>query len=187
MPATLLSSHHPGAVSDGWATPPGVLLRLFCADRDTLGIVLLADAVARSAADRPGPRPAGPRPRGSGLVAELTSRTGRQVEAWLATIPASDVATERVVGLISLVRSQSATGIRQSIGWLLVHPDARRQGIARALVAHACRSAMPQIGAAVWVECRSDWNEAIAFWHALGFEDRRIQATAWPDAPRPRH
>jgi ribosomal protein S18 acetylase RimI-like enzyme len=104
------------------------------------------------------------------MLAELASRPGREVEAWLAIAPAPDAVGDLVAGLVSLVASQAATGIRHSIGWLLVHPAARRRGVGRALVAHACRRAADLAAAKVWVECRSDWAEAMAFWRAVGFE-----------------
>lgn len=145
----------------------GLSLRSACAGRDASIIAGLAEEAATMAgAGRPG---AGPEPRGRGLVAELASRPGREVEAWLAITQAVPTAGDRVVGLISLVAARSATGIRHSIGWLLVHPAARRRGVARALVARACRRAAELGAEMVWVECRSDWADAMAFWRAVGF------------------
>jgi GNAT superfamily N-acetyltransferase len=145
-------------------------------DRDAAIVTRLADDTADGAGGRAGDTVTGPQPRGRGLIAELASRPGREVEAWLATIPAPGDGSPRAAGLVSLVESRSATGIRHSIGWLLVHPAARRQGVGRALVSHACRRAAEQAAQRVWVECRSDWPEAMAFWQAVGFD-----RTASPD------
>jgi ribosomal protein S18 acetylase RimI-like enzyme len=161
------------------SAPAGLLLRAVFADRDTREIAQLSDAVTGDAAIS-----AAPRPRGRGLLADLASRPGRDVEAWLAILPGPD---QRAAGLISLVQSQSATGVRHSIGWVLVHPAARRLGIARALVAHACRRAAELAAEAVWIECRSDWAEALTFWRAIGFEDRDREATAAMGALQPHH
>jgi ribosomal protein S18 acetylase RimI-like enzyme len=91
------------------------------------------------------------------------------VEGWLATAAARDTAGERLLGLISLVACRSAARSRHSIGWLVVHPEARRLGVGRALVAHACHRAAELAAETVWVETRSDWPAAIAFWRAVGF------------------
>jgi GNAT superfamily N-acetyltransferase len=145
-------------------------VRPVCADRDATVVASLARESAAFAADRrPGLR-AGPQPLPRGILAELGSRPGRQVEGWLAFIPSPDRAGERVAGLVSLVTAGSATGIRYSIGWLLVHPTARRGGVGRALVAQACRRAADLSAGKIWVECRSDWAEAMAFWRSVGFD-----------------
>jgi ribosomal protein S18 acetylase RimI-like enzyme len=178
MSVALLCCRLPAAIA-GEEWPPGLGLRAVSADRDARDIARLSDAVAGDATV-----PAAPGPRGGGLLADLASRPGREVEAWLTIMPASD---ERAVGLISLVRSRSATGVRHSIGWILVHPAARRQGIARALVAQACRRAAKLAAEAVWIECRSDWAEAMAFWRAVGFEVQPRASTAAAGARRPRH
>lgn len=147
--------------------PVGVLVRSFCADRDARDIARLDESLAELPRGRDS---AGNPPHGShGLLAELASRPGRQVEGWLATAAARNAAGERLLGLISLVASQSAAGNRHSIGWLVVHPEARRLGVGRALVAHACHRAAELAAETVWVETRSDWPAAIAFWRAVGF------------------
>lgn len=178
MPVALLCCRRPEAMR-AETGPAGLLLRAVCADRDTHEIAQLSDAVAGDAAVS-----AAPRPRGRGLLAELASRPGRDVEAWLAILPDPE---ERAAGLISLVQSRSATAVRHSIGWVLVHPAARRRGIARALVAHACRRAAELAAAEVWIECRSDWTDSLTFWRAVGFEDRDRYATAATGARQPHH
>ena len=145
----------------------GVLVRSFCADRDARDIARLGEALAELPRGRDS---AGSPPHESrGLLAELASRPGRQVEGWLATAAARDTAGERLLGLISLVACRSAARSRHSIGWLVVHPEARRLGVGRALVAHACHRAAELAAETVWVETRSDWPAAIAFWRAVGF------------------
>jgi len=184
MPVAVLCCRRPDAVVSRSA-PPGLLLRSVCADRDALDIARLADSVTAAPAKGPARVPAAPRPRSLGLLAEITSRPDRQVEAWLAVVPAAEGACGRLAGLISLVGCRSATGIRHSIGWVLVHPDARRRGVARGLVAQACSRAVDLAADSVWVECRSDWAEAMAFWRAVGFEEQPRNSTAVTGARRP--
>jgi ribosomal protein S18 acetylase RimI-like enzyme len=105
---------------------------------------------------------------GAGLLGELASRPGRQVEAWLAE-SAPEQEDSDLLGLVSLVAGRSARGQRISIAWLLVHPEARRRGIGRLLVGQACRRAHAWGGSELQVECRADWQGAIAFWEAMGF------------------
>lgn len=173
MPVAVLCCRRPDAVTGG-APSPGLHLRSVCTDRDARAIARLADSVT----ELPARGVAAPRPRGRGLLAEITSRPDRQVEAWLAVVPAAEDARGLLAGLISLVQCRSATGIRHSIGWVLVHPAARRRGVARALVAQACSRAVELAAEAVWVECRSDWAGAIAFWQAVGFTERPRASTA---------
>lgn len=98
-----------------------------------------------------------------GLRAELESRPGRAVTWWLAHLG------DRPVGLAALVAADAFQGRRHSIAWLLVSPPARRLGIGRALVATALECALADGAKAIWVETRSDWAPAVAFWAAVGF------------------
>ena len=186
MPVAVLCCRHPDAVAGG-APSPGLHLRSVCADRDASDIARLADSVTAFPATGPARVSAAPRPRASGLLTELTSRPDRQVEAWLAVVPTAEDARVRPVGLISLVQCRSVTGIRHSIGWVLVHPAARRRGVARALVTQACSRAVELAADSVWVECRSDWADAMAFWRAVGFEERPRASTAAEGPRQPRH
>lgn len=103
----------------------------------------------------------------AGIVAELGSRPGRQVHAWLATSPA----VGPPVGLVTLVEAGPPPG-RCSIGWLLVHPSARRMGVATALVCRALDRARALGHERVCAETLSSWTDAVAFWHAMGFVSR---------------
>jgi ribosomal protein S18 acetylase RimI-like enzyme len=114
-------------------------------------------------------------PRGAGLLAETVSRPHRRVEAWLA-LPnacpgghAPGQPSPEMLGLVTLVAGRSAASERASIAWLLVHPEARRSGIGRLLVGQACQRARARGAREIEVECRSDWQQAIAFWEAVGF------------------
>jgi len=176
MKVSLLARRIAATVSSPPAAPAGVLVRSFCADRDAPHVARLGEALAEL--PRGGASAGRPARGNRGLLAELTSRPGRQVEGWLATGGGPDAAGEQTLGLISLVACRSAAGIRHSIGWLVVHPAARRLGVGGALVAHACYRAAQLAAETLWVETRSDWPEAIAFWHAVGFA---LQA---PLAPR---
>lgn len=166
MRVTLFCCQSPRSISEP-SPLPGLRLRLVCADRDAQAVARFGDDLASSADAWAAHQFPGPRPPGCGLLAELVSRPGRNVESWLAIQPTTS--GEGAVGLISLVTSCLATGIRHSIGWLLVHPAARRRGVGRALVACACHRAADRDGKSVWVECRSDWTVAMAFWQAVGF------------------
>jgi GNAT superfamily N-acetyltransferase len=137
-----------------------VAIRAACIDRDGQLVTQLATATA---AEGPPASPAA-----TGLLAELASRPNRQVEAWLAVSAAAD---QRPLGLVSLVTSRGSdrATARYSLGWLLVHPEFRRRGVGRQLVAHACRRAWMLGAGEVWVETRADWTATMGFWAALGF------------------
>jgi ribosomal protein S18 acetylase RimI-like enzyme len=124
-------------------------------------------------------------PRGAGLLAETASRPFRLIETWLALpigcssghAPALPAGPE-LLGVVTLVAGHSTAGERASISWLLVHPEARRSGIGRLLVGQACQRARAQGAGEIEVECRSDWQLAIAFWEAVGF--RRVATGRQP-------
>lgn len=168
MSVVILACRQPAAAAQ-CRPRPGFTVRSVCADRDASLIARLGDDLA--GADEAGGR-AGPVPAGGGLLAEFASRPGRMVEAWIATRPESGAGRPRIAGVVSLVTCLRPTGPRHSIGWLLVHPADRRQGVGRMLVAHACRRALEAGAQTVWAESRGDWAEAITFWHAVGFSAR---------------
>lgn len=108
--------------------------------------------------------------RGTGLVAEMDGRVGRLVTGWLGWPPDDVNGREPVAGLVTLVQARSAAGdTRWSIGWLLVRPQVRRQGLGRELVATALAAAAGAGASAVWVETDGRWSESLAFWRANGF------------------
>lgn len=149
-----------------WRPTAGLAVRSVCADRDAALIAGFGVELARA---RGGEADPGPLPLAGGLLSELASRPDRAVEAWLAVweLPGAD--SGRIAGLASLVTSRTPTGRRHSIGWLLVHPADRRQGVGRTLVTQACRRAVETAAETVWAESRGDWAGAIAFWRAVGF------------------
>lgn len=108
-----------------------------------------------------------------GLLAELESREGREVVAWLAWQSATN--GPRPVGVVMLART--AAGL--SIPWLLVDPDVRRQGVARSLVNEAVLHARGLGASSITAESLDSWPEAIAFWPAAGFD--RTYAVAEAD------
>lgn len=108
----------------------------------------------------------GPDLSSAGLRAEIASRPGRRVTAWIATLPGKGGAA---AGLVTLVESLPAAGgsPRYSIGWLLVDPAERRLGLGSALVAAAVAEAVARGADRVTAETRSDWTGATAFWRRL--------------------
>lgn len=126
-------------------------------------------------------RSGAPQPGGlfapAGLLSELSGRPGRAVHAWLAW-PIGTVAREAAdsrddqcpLGLIALVVAGPVPRPRFSIAWLLVHPEARRQGIATALVARAVSHAWSLGAAQVFAETLPSWPAAVGFWRGVGFE-----------------
>ena len=113
----------------------------------------------------------------AGLLAELSGRPGRDVHAWLAwsngTV-AREAAGSRSdpcpVGLVALVVAGPAARRRFSIAWLLVLPEARRRGIATALVDRAVSHARALGAEQIFAETLPSWPAAIGFWRSTGFE-----------------
>lgn len=152
----------------------------------TIVAVAMAEAADRSAvvrlADACRPTGRGGHFAAAGLVAELTGRPGRAVHAWLAWPAGSAGFTaadrggidDAPLGLIALVaaragRPSMVSCPRFSIAWLLVHPHARRRGIATALVTHAIAHATARGAATVYAETNSRWPSAVGFWRSVGF------------------
>jgi len=113
----------------------------------------------------------------AGLLAEVNGRPGRSVYAWLAwplgAVPraaAADCVGSSPLGFVALVAAGTAQPPRFSIAWLLVHPDARRRGVATALVAHAVAHAESLGATGVFAETLSSWPAAVGFWRSIGFE-----------------
>lgn len=110
----------------------------------------------------------------TGLAGELVSRPGREVHGWLAwsteTIAGAEKTRDCPLGLVTLVAASPPSGgsaRRFSIGWLVVHPEARRRGVAGALVNHAVQHARACGASAIFADTRADWPAAVAFWQAL--------------------
>ena len=113
----------------------------------------------------------------AGLLSELNGRPGRGVNAWLAwparqrpPATAASGITIGPLGLVALVTAGELPQPRFSIAWLLVDPEARRQGIASALVAHAIDHAESLGAMQVFAETLSTWPAAAGFWRSVGFE-----------------
>jgi GNAT superfamily N-acetyltransferase len=100
----------------------------------------------------------------AGIAAELVSRPGRQVHAWLAM---SQAEPSQPLGLVAVVEAGDREPRRFSIAWLLVHPQARRRGIATALVDQALDVARSRGAATVAVETRARWVSAASFWRSM--------------------
>lgn len=106
----------------------------------------------------------------AGIAAELVSRRGRQVHALLAW---SRVEPCPAVGIVALVEAGEREPRRFSIAWLLVHPQARRRGIATALVRHALDAARSRGAHTVAAETLRPWRSAALFWRTIAAHGER--------------
>jgi len=91
----------------------------------------------------------------------------RSVHHWLARPAAAGEPPGSVIGLVSLVITHCEPADRFSIAGLLVHPSARRRGVATALVARAIEESQLRNAAAVHAETLARWTAAAAFWHQI--------------------
>lgn len=165
MPAiALLVRRHLDAIACEPLRPQQHAIRRWVPSTDGPTVAALAGALS-DARD-------GPRPRADGLAAALVGRTGRDVDAWLAWSAGveRECRGDRADGLVSLVRALvQGGGQRWSIGWLLVRPEARRQGLGRSLVETAVHHARAAGATEIWAETSAAWS-AMAFWRAMGFD-----------------
>lgn len=134
----------------------------FNASIDCLGPLLLACHVD--------PQP-GPRISLAGLRAELVGREGRAAVG-LAARGAAVGADGEIVGFAVVIEAISGRGRRFSLAWLLVHPAARRQGVATALLTEAVMHVRSRGGAKLCVETLSTWPDAVAFWRRVATSSR---------------
>jgi GNAT superfamily N-acetyltransferase len=109
---------------------------------------------------------------GRGLLAELESRDGRHISAWLAWRSAT--LGPRPIGIVMVAETDAGL----SIPWLLVDPDVRRQGVARTLVDAAVRHARSVNAPRITADTLDSWVESRAFWPAVGFT---LAGTVDPD------
>jgi GNAT superfamily N-acetyltransferase len=129
----------------------------------------LAAAVAASCGLRP-----------DGFRSQLASRPERRVHGWGAVVRTGGAAPPgswppespaSLAGVILLAESLPSGGgaAWHSIPWLLVHPDSRRLGMGRALVAAALDHAQRLGAIHVSIDTLDRWPEAVAFWRGMGF------------------
>lgn len=109
---------------------------------------------------------AGPRLSPAGLLAELASRDGRSSVGFLARSAAAGPDADPV-GLALVIEASGTRGRRFSLAWLLVHPAARRQGVAKALLSHSLAHVRSRGGKECSVETLSSWPDAVAFWRRV--------------------
>ncbi|MGB8852332.1 MAG: GNAT family N-acetyltransferase [Pirellulales bacterium] len=102
----------------------------------------------------------------AGLRAELAAREGR-VAVGLGARTAAAGQDGEIVGFALVVQASGRRGRRFSLAWLLVHPNARRQGVATALLSAAVAHVRSQGGAKIHVETLSTWPAAVAFWRSV--------------------
>jgi ribosomal protein S18 acetylase RimI-like enzyme len=145
-------------------TVPQVPIEIVAVDpqRDADAVAAVAEACRHADASQ------GMRLASMGLACELAGRPGRRVHSWLAWPAAGDRGCP--LGLVALVESTARAGDstrRLSIGWLMVHPQARRRGVAVALVRHAVEHGRAVGASEIFVETLVSWSAAVAFWRAV--------------------
>jgi len=146
------------------ACPPGVEIERCDDPASRSGAI--ADLVAAVSNGAGGGLEAGPVVTPGGILGDCLGRPGRGVTLWLAVVR---VDRSRCLGLVTLVERVGEGGkVHHAIGWVLVHPTARREGVGRSLVATAVAEAARRGAAVVSAETRSDWLAATAFWARLG-------------------
>lgn len=84
----------------------------------------------------------------------------------------------KIVGNVSLVPYRKENQRVYLIANVAVHPDYRRNGIARALTERAMQRAIEKNVRDVWLHVRDDNPAAIALYQSLGFVER-ARRTAW--------
>ena len=122
-------------------------------------------------------------PGDTARIAALAAQLGYPVSATdaLEGLPRSRVfvatADRRVVGWIQLEVQHTllAPGLRGLVTALVVDSDWRRRGVGRRLLNEARRWARAQGLVALRVRTRTDREDALAFYLAMGFEEKKTQ------------
>ena len=140
--------------ADALSPTPDVVIAPVVMPRDRAAVLSLADEAREGTVSF----------AGRGLLAELESRDGRQVSAWLAWRSAT--LGPRPIGIVMVAETNAGL----SIPWLLVDPDVRRQGVARALIDTAVRHARSIHASRITADTLDSWVDSRAFWPAAGFK-----------------
>jgi len=83
----------------------------------------------------------------------------------------------RVIGNVSLIPFVNSRKKVYLIANVVVHPDHRRKGIARALTTRAMQHALQRQASAVWLHVREKNDAAIALYRQLGFHEVATRTT----------
>lgn len=136
--------------------PPSasVLIRSFSDTGDGAGLVFLAEACRGHGNEPPVPATV--------FAGVLAGRPGRDVRAWVAQ-DEKQPRDGQVLGFAALVVAPP----RLSVGWLLVHPAARRSGVGTALVDRVIAEAALLGAREVHVDTLTRWPAAVAFWERM--------------------
>jgi ribosomal protein S18 acetylase RimI-like enzyme len=93
----------------------------------------------------------------------------------------------KIVGNASLIPFHTKGGRIYLIANVAVHPDFRRQGIARALTEHSMAHALQRRAQAVWLNVRADNPVALKLYSELGFVERARRTLWGVEATAPEH
>ena len=89
---------------------------------------------------------------------------------------------KHLIGNLSLIPFQSQGQHKYLIANVAVHPDYRRQGIARQLTQNAIDYVQKRGAPEVWLHVRAENSAAINLYHSLGFVER-ARRTTWFSQP----
>src|SRR5690606_445437 len=89
---------------------------------------------------------------------------------WLAEVKTITGGSLRLAGSVTLAMRGEPAGAKPVVHWLMVSPDARRQGLARVLMSHLETAAWDAGYRQIWLETHAAWQAARRFYEALGYE-----------------
>jgi GNAT superfamily N-acetyltransferase len=86
---------------------------------------------------------------------------------WVAE--AKSAATSRLLGSVALAMRGEPSSAKPVVHWLMIAPEARRRGLARALMSRLEHAVWSAGHRQVWLETHAAWQAAAKFYEALGY------------------